>query len=188
MEKEFKVDSLSVHIYEDKYEMGEGAADMAAELIEKAIEVKDAATIILATGASQFELLDSLSNRDIEWQKVAAFHLDEYVGIKSTHPASFRRYLNERFVEKVNIGTFYQIEGDCNNVEEECRRLDREFASHKIDVAFLGIGENGHLAFNEPPAIFDDNSSYKEIKLDEASRKQQMGEGWFNDFKDVPKG
>ena len=117
---------------------------------------------------------------------MVAFHLDEYVGISDTHPASFRLYLRNRIIEKVGIGTYYLIKGDNPDVEQECKRLDEIFSQYTVDVAFVGIGENGHLAFNEPPACFDDKQSFKIIELDVKSRKQQMGEGWFKTLDEVP--
>jgi glucosamine-6-phosphate deaminase len=187
MEKEFRVDQLTIQIYKDKFEMGRAAADSAEKHISDAINKKGEAVIILATGASQFEFLDSLSEKQIDWKKVIAFHLDEYVGIPDTHPASFRRYLKERIIEKVGIGTYYLIEGDTEDSEKECNRLGNLLEKYPVDVAFVGIGENGHLAFNEPPAQFNDNMKYKIVELDEKSRKQQLGEGWFKKLEEVPK-
>jgi len=187
MEDEFKVDLLSIRIYRDKYQLGRAAADMAEKYMTNAINERGEAVIILATGASQFEFLDSLSGRQIEWKKVIAFHLDEYVGINANHPASFRRYLRERIIDKVGIGTSHLIEGDNEDVEGECKRLGKLMERYKVDVAFVGIGENGHLAFNDPPASFNDKVKYKVVELDETSRKQQMGEGWFKTLEEVPK-
>jgi len=187
MEKEFKVDQLSVHIYEDKYLMGKAAADKAEKYISNAIDHRGKAIIILATGASQFEFLESLSKKQVDWNKVVAFHLDEYVGLPASHPASFRRYLRERIIDNVGIGTYYLIEGDCGDVEAECRRLSKLLTKYTVDVAFVGIGENGHLAFNEPPANFNDKVKFKVVELNEVSRKQQMGEGWFKSLDEVPK-
>ena len=186
MQNNFKVDQLSIYIYKDKYQLGKAAADAAEKYISNAIKERGEAVIILATGASQFEFLDSLTKRNLNWNKVVAFHLDEYVGISDTHPASFRLYLRNRIIEKVGIGTYYLIEGDNQDVEQECKRLDEIFSQYTVDVAFVGIGENGHLAFNEPPASFDDKQSYKIIELDVKSRRQQMGEGWFNTLDQVP--
>ena len=186
MQKNLKVDQLSINIYEDKYQLGKAAADVAEKCISSAIREHGKAVIILATGASQFEFLDSLTKRNLDWDKVVAFHLDEYVGISDTHPASFRLYLRNRIIEKVGIGTYYPIEGDNQDVEQECKRLDEIFSQYTVDVAFVGIGENGHLAFNEPPASFDDKQSFKIIELDVKSRRQQMGEGWFKTLDQVP--
>jgi len=187
MEKAFKVDHLAIQIYNDKYQLGQAAADKAEKYICDAIDKKGEAVIILATGASQFEFLDSLTKKQINWKKVVAFHLDEYVGLPASHPASFRRYLRERIIDKVGMGTYYLIEGDCEDVEAECKRLDDLLAKYTVDVAFVGIGENGHLAFNEPPANFNDKVKFKVVELNEVSRKQQMGEGWFKTLDEVPK-
>jgi glucosamine-6-phosphate deaminase len=187
MEKAFKVDQLSIHIYKDKYQLGKAAADKAEKYISNAIDKKGEAVIILATGASQFEFLDSLTKKKIDWKKVVAFHLDEYVGLPASHPASFRRYLRERIIDKVGMGTYYLIEGDCEDVETECKRLDDLLVKYTVDVAFVGIGENGHLAFNEPPANFNDKVKFKVVELNEVSRKQQMGEGWFKSLIEVPR-
>lgn len=187
MIKEFKIDRLSISIYNDKFELGRAAADMAEKYIYKALDERGEAVVILATGASQFEFLDSLSGRKIDWKRVVAFHLDEYVGIDASHPASFRRYLRERIIDKVGIGTSYLIEGDNPDVEAECRRLDGILKRYSVDVAFIGIGENGHLAFNDPPALFDDPATFKVVDLDEKCRKQQLGEGWFKTLEEVPR-
>lgn len=187
MVQEFSVDRLRVCIYTNKYELGKAAAELAKKYIYEAIKKRGEAVIILATGASQFEFLDSLVEKQLDWQKVVAFHLDEYVGISEKHPASFRRYLRERILDRVNIGNFYLIEGDKDDVEAEVRRLNLLFRNYKVDVAFTGIGENGHLAFNEPPANFQEKCIFKAIELDEISRKQQVGEGWFNFLEEVPK-
>lgn len=187
MVQEFSVDRLRVCIYTNKYELGKAAAELAKKYIYEAIKKRGEAVIILATGASQFEFLDSLVEKQLDWQKVVAFHLDEYVGISEKHPASFRRYLRERILDRVNIGNFYLIEGDKDDVEAEVGRLNLLFRNYKVDVAFTGIGENGHLAFNEPPANFQEKCVFKAIELDEISRKQQVGEGWFNFLEEVPK-
>ncbi len=187
MKKELTVDRLSVTICPDKYELGRAAADMAERCINQALKERGEAVVVLATGASQFEFLDALTKRPIDWKKIVAFHLDEYVGIDANHPASFRRYLRERIIEKVGIGTAYLIEGDAQNPEAECRRLESIFKRYSVDVAFVGIGENGHLAFNEPPAQFDDSASFKLVELNSQSRNQQLGEGWFKTLDDVPR-
>jgi glucosamine-6-phosphate deaminase len=187
MVQEFSVDRLRVCVYTNKYELGKAAAELAEKYISEAIKKRGKAVIILATGASQFEFLDSLVEKQLDWQKVVAFHLDEYVGISEKHPASFRRYLRERILDRVNVGNYYLIEGDKDNVEAEVRRLNQLFSNYKVDVAFTGIGENGHLAFNEPPANFQEKCIFKAVELDEISRKQQVGEGWFNSLEEVPR-
>ena len=186
MVQEFNVDQLRVCIYKNKYELGKAASKLAEKYISKAIKKRGEAVIILATGASQFEFLDALAEKQLDWQKVVAFHLDEYVGISEKHPASFRRYLRERILDRVNVGNYYLIEGDKDDIEAEVRRLNILFRNYKVDVAFTGIGENGHLAFNEPPANFQEKCIFKAVELDEISRKQQVGEGWFNSLEGVP--
>jgi glucosamine-6-phosphate deaminase len=138
------------------------------------------AAFVAATGVSQFEFLDALTSvPDIDWARTTMFHLDEYVGLSETHPASFRRYLKERLIARVHPGVVHLIEGDAPDPQEECRRLNRLIAGHEIDVSFVGIGENGHLAFNDPPADFEVEDGYIVVELDEACRRQQLGEGWF---------
>ena len=180
---------MKVHISKTKQELGRQAAADGAELIRKAIQEKGHANIIVATGASQFEMLENLVKAPgIDWSKVTAFHLDEYVGMPATHPASFRKYLKERFVEKLpgKIAAFHYVNGE-GDATANCRALGEIIKKHPIDVAFVGIGENAHLAFNDPPADFDTEEPYLVVNLDEACRKQQMGEGWFKTLEDVPK-
>ena len=170
-----------------KVEMGRAAAEEAATALREAIARKGRAHAIAATGASQFEFLDALvATEGIEWGKTVFFHLDEYVGLPETHPASFRRYLRERIVARVDPGAFHFIAGDAADPAAETRRVGELLARHPIDVAFVGIGENGHLAFNDPPADFETEEPYLVVGLDEACRRQQMGEGWFTRLEDVP--
>lgn len=176
---------MEIIISKTKEELGKVAATRGAELIREAINKKDAANIIVATGASQFEMLGELVKEDIDWSKVTAFHLDEYIGITNSHPASFRKYLKERFVDIVSPKEFHYVNGEIIP-EEECKRLGKIIANHPIDVAFVGIGENGHLAFNDPPADFETEVAYLTVNLDEDCRLQQMGEGWFPTLTDVP--
>jgi glucosamine-6-phosphate deaminase len=143
---------------------------------------------IAATGASQFEFLEALTaTPGLEWSKVVFFHLDEYVGLSETHPASFRRYLKERIVEKARPRVFHFIQGDAPDPEAERQRVSDLIRACRIDVAFVGIGENGHLAFNDPPADFQTEEPYLIVSLDEACRRQQLGEGWFKTLDDVPR-
>ncbi len=166
--------------------MGELAAKAGAEAIKRAVQVTGEASIILATGASQFAMLDHLVKLDVDWSKVTCFHLDEYVGISEAHPASFRKYLRERFVQRVGtVKAFHFINPD-KDPQRECDRLSRLISAVHIDVAFLGIGENGHLAFNDPPADFTTTASFFVASLDHDCRMQQLGEGWFPTFDDVP--
>lgn len=178
---------MNVHIYKTKSEMGAAAATQAAQWLNAAIAKRGAANLILATGASQFEMLESLVQQDVDWSKVTVFHLDEYLGLPETHPASFCKYLKERFADKLpGLREFHYVNGETANPVAECVRLDTLIAAHPIDVACIGIGENGHLAFNDPPADFETDMAYIIVTLDEACRRQQLGEGWFPTFDDVP--
>jgi len=168
--------------------MAKAAADKAAEFLKKSLKTKPIVYFIAATGASQFEFLDYLCNIEgIEWNRTEMFHLDEYVGLSPSHPASFRNYLTKRLVEKVHPRKVHFIEGDSINIQEECERISALISNVKIDVAFVGIGENGHLAFNDPPADFDTTNPYIIVNLDQKCRQQQVGEGWFESIEKVPK-
>jgi glucosamine-6-phosphate deaminase len=177
---------MEVIIAKTKKELGLLAAQKGAELVRQTIQKNGSANIIVATGASQFEMLEELVNKDIDWSKVTAFHLDEYIGMPKTHPASFRKYLKERFVDKVNLKEFHFINAEVEP-EKECDRLKGLINKLSIDVAFIGIGENSHLAFNDPPADFDTEEPYIIVHLDKECRMQQMGEGWFKTLEEVPK-
>jgi glucosamine-6-phosphate deaminase len=175
-------------ISETKQEMGRRAAAHGARLVREAIAERGAAAIIMATGASQFEMLAALAaQEDLRWDKVTAFHLDEYVGMEITHGASFRRYLWERFASRLPLPLklFHYVNAETDP-EGECRRLGELIRRCPIDVAFIGIGENGHVAFNDPPADFETDEPYLVVELDEACRRQQLGEGWFPSLEDVP--
>jgi glucosamine-6-phosphate deaminase len=179
---------VKTHIARTKQESGAAAAALGARLIRDAIRKNGKANIIVATGASQFEMIEKLVNEPkIDWTRITAFHLDEYVGISITHAASFRKYLWERFVSRLPLplAGFHYINGE-GDAEAECRRVGALIAKHPIDVCFAGIGENGHLAFNDPPADFKTAAPYLVVNLDEACRKQQMGEGWFKTLRQVP--
>jgi glucosamine-6-phosphate deaminase len=178
--------SLEIKIFDTKLELGQAAARDAAKLINEAIEERDAAYVIAATGASQFEFLDALAQEEIDWTRVVFFHLDEYVGLPESHPASFRRYLKERLVSRLHPRSFHFLDGEAEDVDEECRRVGDLIGQQTIDVAFVGIGENGHLAFNDPPADFDTEAPYIVVNLDDACRQQQVGEGWFKSLAEVP--
>ncbi|MCB0631402.1 MAG: glucosamine-6-phosphate deaminase [Saprospiraceae bacterium] len=177
---------MIVEIAENKQQLGQQAAARGAEFINEAIAEKGTANIILATGASQFEMLDALLKIPVDWAKVRAFHLDEYIGLPATHPASFRKYLKERFADKLLLKEFVYVNGEADP-EQECRRLEQLISGSPIDVAFIGIGENAHLAFNDPPADFETEAAYIPVELDEACRRQQMGEGWFKSLEEVPR-
>ncbi len=179
---------MNKYIYKKKDEMATAAAASAAQAIRSAIRSKGQANIILATGASQFEILRHLvAAGQIDWFKVVMFHLDEYIGLGPDHPASFRKYLQERFVDKVApLRAMYLVKGDAEDPARECTRLGALIRAHPIDVACIGIGENGHLAFNDPPADFETDEPYLVVQLDERCRRQQLGEGWFETLEQVP--
>ncbi|MBN2393227.1 MAG: glucosamine-6-phosphate deaminase [Anaerolineae bacterium] len=183
---------MNLNIYKTKDDMGAAAARQTAQWLIAAMTARGAANLILATGASQFEMLESLVQgnyglHDVDWSKVTVFHLDEYIGLSETHPASFRKYLKERFVDKLpTLRKFHYVNGEADDPVAECARLGAIITAHPIDVACIGIGENGHLAFNDPPADFETEEPYIVVNLDEACRRQQLGEGWFPTFDDVP--
>src|SRR4030095_15340083 len=179
---------MEIIITKDAKKLGQSAGRAAAELIRSTISAKGSANIILATATSQFETLSQLiSEHGIDWSSVVMFHLDEYIGLPSTAKASFRNYLKERFIEKVpSLKAAHLINGETN-AEAECKRLGDLIGKHPVDVALVGIGENGHLAFNDPRADFETEQPYIIVSLDEACRKQQLGEGWFQALDDVPK-
>ncbi|MBZ4190064.1 glucosamine-6-phosphate deaminase [Niabella beijingensis] len=177
---------MELNIQKDKQALGKAAGTKTAQLIRNAIEQNDKANIILATGTSQFQTLQQLVKEDIDWSKVVMFHLDEYIGMPVTHPASFRKYLKERFLDQVApLNAYFLINGE-NNAEQERQHLNERIRQYPIDVALVGIGENGHLAFNDPPADFNTEDPYLIVNLDEKCRLQQMGEGWFTTLEDVP--
>ena len=179
---------IKIDIAPTKSELGKRAAADGAAVIRNAISAVGQANVIVATGASQFEMLAALvAEPGVDWSKVVFFHLDEYVGMPITHPASFRKYLKERLVDKLPTPpkAFHYIDA-TQDPAAECKRLGAVLVKHPIDVAFIGIGENGHLAFNDPPADFETEEPYLVVALDDACRQQQYGEGWFPTFADVP--
>ncbi len=186
--KTFQKDKLHVKVFNQEEEMGQAAADFTATRLKKVLSEKGSANLILATGTSQFSFLQALKEKDIDWKKITVFHLDEYIGISDQHPASFRRYLKERILDIVRPGKVYLVNGDAQNLEEEMMAYQNLLKENPVDIACIGIGENGHIAFNDPPvADFNDPLWVKAVELDEACRKQQMGEGWFPKMDDVPK-
>ncbi len=179
---------MEITISKNVEELGKTAAKVAAEAIKKAITEKGAANIILATGASQFTTLAALVlEPNIDWAKVTMFHLDEYVGMPETHKASFRKYLKERFLQKLPpLKNAFLINAETD-AEEVCKKLSDIIEIHPIDMALVGIGENGHIAFNDPPADFETQKPYFVVDLsNEACRQQQFGEGWFETIDEVP--
>ncbi len=179
---------MNVIINKSKEHLGEISARDGAEQIIKAIEEKGHANIIVATGSSQFLTLKHLGSlENIPWPQVTIFHLDEYIGINDNHSASFRNYIHERLLNKIDPKvTFIDIRGENPDSQMECKRLNSMMNSIQIDVAFIGIGENGHIAFNDPPADFQTTDPYIVVSLDEACRNQQVDEGWFDSLQDVP--
>jgi glucosamine-6-phosphate deaminase len=178
---------MIVRVFEDKLSLAQAAAEHAATALRQAIADRGRARIVAATGNSQLDFLDALTKANaIDWQQVEMFHLDEYVGLPSTHPASFRKYLLEKFIRKTGLTQYHLLDGD-GDVPEVIRRVGDSLKSAPADIAFAGIGENGHLAFNDPPADFETNQPYLVVQLDEACRRQQVGEGWFADISEVPR-
>lgn len=177
---------MIIHVYRTPEEMGNEAARLIAEKLNAAIAQKGEARLLLSTGASQFEMMDALIHMPVDFAKVTMFHLDEYVALPVTHIASFRKYLQERFVDKVPLkeAVFVNGEGD---VEANIAAITARIKEAPVDVGVIGIGENGHIAFNDPPADFDTEASYKVVNLDERCKRQQVGEGWFATVDDVPK-
>jgi glucosamine-6-phosphate deaminase len=179
---------MNVYQLADAKALGQAAGEEAAASILKSIQQKGHANLILATGTSQFETLQQLLlHTEIDWSLVTLFHLDEYIGLPITHPASFRKYLLDRFISQVpTLKAAHLINGEADPIAE-CQRLGALLLQHPIDVCLCGIGENGHLAFNDPPADFNTTQPYLVVQLDEACRKQQWGEGWFPSLEEVPK-
>ena len=177
--------NIHIDIADNAAELGKRAAKKITALLNDAIREKGSARMILSTGASQFETLEALVKEDVDWTKVEMFHLDEYAGLPSDHPASFRRYLQERFVSRVHPGSVHYVswEGDA---ERNIRELSDAFRSAPIDIGVIGIGENGHIAFNDPPADFITDEIYKIVALDRKCREQQVHEGWFSSMDEVP--
>ncbi|HEV3227017.1 MAG TPA: glucosamine-6-phosphate deaminase [Acidimicrobiales bacterium] len=184
----FCVDDLEVRVFPSAIELGAAAATDAVGAIRSAIDQRNGANVMFASGNSQFAFLDALTRRDdVAWGRVTAFHMDEYVGMSDDHPASFARYMRERITDVVHPAAFHYVNG-ANDPATECERYSRLLREHPLDLCCLGVGENGHLAFNDPPyADFDDPQDVKEITLDDASRRQQVGEGHFASLPDVPR-
>jgi len=177
---------MTINVFSSKAAMAQAAAEAAATTIREAISQRGQARIIAATGASQFDFLEALTQvPGIEWDKVEMFHLDEYVGISDQAPASFCKYLRERLIDKVGITKYHLLDG-TQDPATVIARVSAEINKGPIDIAFVGVGENGHLAFNDPPADFDTDEAYIVVNLNEDCRRQQMGEGWFSTLADVP--
>ena len=178
---------MHVKVFPTKEEMGAAAAADAASAIRNAAAALGRARCVFATGASQLEFVNALvATADVPWRTVEFFHLDEYVGLEASHPASFRRYLRERVLDRVTVAATHLLDGEADT-SRVCAEAGEAIAAAPVDVAFVGIGENGHLAFNDPPADFDTEAPFLVVDLDEACRRQQVGEGWFKSVEDVPK-
>jgi glucosamine-6-phosphate deaminase len=177
---------MVLKVFTDRVSLGKAAADQAATALRRAIREHGHARVIAATAASQFEFLDALTKApDIDWQQVELFHLDEYIGLPITHPGSFRKMLLEQLIQKTGITRYHLLDGDAD-APDVVRRASAALAAAPVDIAFVGIGENGHLAFNDPPADFETEEPYLIVSLDEACRLQQVGEAWFADISQVP--
>lgn len=176
---------MKISVSINSKELGKKAAEFAAKRLNETIDKNGSARLLLSTGASQFDTLSELIKRDIDWSKVEMFHLDEYVNMTESHPASFRKYLKERFTTKVNLKNAYFVNGE-GDIKANIAALSEEIKKAPIDVALIGIGENAHIAFNDPPADFEIKEPYIVVELDEKCRMQQVGEGWFNGINDVP--
>ena len=178
---------MQIEIHSNSAATGRAAAARAATLIKQIIAEQNSCRLVFATGASQFELLAQLTATPLPWDKISGFHLDEYLGLPFNHPASFCNYLQQRVVSKVPLQNFHFINGLTENPQAECERLNQLVSTAPIDLALIGIGENAHLAFNDPPADFDTTSPFIVVGLDEACRRQQLGEGWFPELDAVPR-
>ncbi len=177
---------MLLRAFADRVSLGRAAAGQAAATIRRALAERGEARIVTATGAAQFEFLAALTAMpNIDWPKVEAFHLDEYIGLPATHPGSFQKFLKDNLASKTGIVNFHYLEGN-GDVAAAAREVGRKLVSGPIDIAFLGIGENGHIAFNDPPADFTTEDPYLIVNLDEACRRQQVGEAWFADISQVP--
>jgi glucosamine-6-phosphate deaminase len=178
---------MVVRVFEERNSLGQAAAAQAAKAIRDAIAKRGRARVVAASAASQFEFLEALTAMpDIDWKRVELFHLDEYIGLPMSHPASFCKFLQERLIGKTGITEHHLLNGE-EDPAEVIRRTNQAISAAPVDIAFVGIGENGHLAFNDPPADFETEEPYIVVSLDEACRQQQVGEGWFKDLAAVPK-
>lgn len=177
--------NININIAPTPRELGVRAAAAIAGLLHAAVDKQGQARIILSTGASQFDTLKALLELDVPWEKVEMFHLDEYVGLPESHIASFHKYLKERFVSKVQLKSAHFVSGE-GDISANISRLTEELLKLPVDIGVIGIGENSHIAFNDPPADFNTDVAYKVVTLDERCRRQQVGEGWFERIEDVP--
>lgn len=176
---------MRIIIEKNDKDLGQNAANLISSLIKEAIKEKDEARILLSTGASQFSTIEALIASDVDWSKVEMFHLDEYIGLDENHPASFRKYLKERLTSKVDFKKVHFVDGN-GDIQENIKKLNEEVSRKPIDVGVIGIGENSHIAFNDPPADFETEEPYIVVELDNKCKNQQVGEGWFDTIDDVP--
>lgn len=176
---------MEIVIKETNEQLGAAAAEQATQIIREAIHQNGKARILLSTGASQFTFFEAFVKQDLEWNKVEMFHLDEYVHLPESHPASFIHYLKERFVEHVPMENVHFVSGN-GDVEMNIRKLNEALSQDSVDLAMIGIGENSHIAFNDPPADFETEQPYLIVKLDDACKRQQVREGWFSSLEEVP--
>lgn len=176
---------MNVKVFRSSEELGSAASEFCEKVINNAIAEKGEARIVLSTGASQFDTIKNLVHANVNWSQVEMFHLDEYVNLPESHPASFRRYLKDRFISHINLKKAYMVDGE-GDVQAKLEELSNELLRKPIDLALIGIGENAHIAFNDPPADFDTQKPYMIVKLDEVCKQQQVGEGWFATPEDVP--
>lgn len=176
---------MKVKVYENPVQLGKEAAHYCAGIIHEAIAERGKARIVLSTGASQFDTIKALLDTDIDWNKVEMFHLDEYIDLPESHPASFRKYLKERFLSKISIGRAWLVDGE-NHPEKVMAELTTEIRREPVDLGLIGIGENAHIAFNDPPADFETREAFIRVTLNDACKRQQVGEGWFATVDDVP--
>ena len=174
---------MNITICKDAEDLGKKGGTCACDHLKKVIAEKGYARIVLSTGSSQFETIETLVNSDVDWSKVEMFHLDEYVDLPESHIASFRKYLKERFISKVNLLDYHLVDGNPENIPA----LTEKLREKEVDLGLIGIGENGHIAFNDPPADFDTKEAYIVVNLDDKCKMQQVGEGWFATIDDVPK-
>lgn len=177
---------MQINIYEQADQMGLEAARAGAQIVREAIQIQGKARIVLSTGASQFEFLKHFVKMDIEWDKVEMFHLDEYIALPESHPASFRKYLKERFLQYAPVGKAWLVDGEADP-QQVVAALNQKILEEPVDLALIGIGENGHIAFNDPPANFDVEEPYMVVNLSDTCKAQQVNEGWFAGIDDVPK-
>ncbi|NLB73215.1 MAG: glucosamine-6-phosphate deaminase [Firmicutes bacterium] len=177
---------MKVRVFESSEALGREAAKYCATILNKAILEHGNARLLMSTGASQFDTLKSLMETDVDWSKVAIFHLDEYVGLPESHPASFRKYLKDRFIDIVRPGEVHFVDGE-GDIQKNIQNLTEEVRKRPIDLALVGIGENAHIAFNDPPADFHTEEAFIVVNLDEKCKRQQVREGWYETIDDVPK-